>query len=153
MGIACLLHISDNFGRQLPVVKIFSGIAFLKGTEIKLVNADRRIFLLLLLPFLHPFAVFPGIVKLTYNRCGIRPKLLAESIGVGFQVGQSPFGLDFVFIAFPGLNVRHKNFKNAAFRISAHLMHSSVPVVEIPNHTDTDCIRRPDGKMCPLYLP
>ena len=59
--------------------------------------------------------------------------------------------LDLIFVKCPGLQPRHKQFKDPRIPKTFHLIAAAVPHVKITDHTDTHGTRCPYGKINTVY--
>ena len=92
MGISHFFHIINDKRSQLPVIQIALVFTLLKRPQIKLINANRLIASLPLLPALYPLLVFPYYLTgcliflfpytFPYYGSRIRAELLPKSIRV-----------------------------------------------------------------------
>ena len=148
MGIAHFHYIRNQLVRNFPVIGIFFVILWCKeAAQIQFVYTDGRIFLLEGLSLFDKLFIFPlKVPQIRYHRCRFRAELRRIAVRVGFQIRQSGFQFDFVFVVIPRLYARDKDFKNTAGKLS-HLVHSAVPMIEITHSAHTQGIRCPHGKI------
>ena len=95
MGIPHLLHIGNDSRGQFPIIAVGSVVLrTLEGAQVQLIDADRRIAVVRLFPLLQPLLVLPGKAgNIPDHRGRIRTELLAEGIGIRFQVGKAALRL------------------------------------------------------------
>ena len=148
MGVAELFHIRSQHRSDLTVVIKFTAIVrFFPGAKMHFINRNRRFVALCDTTLLHPVLILPGIFsKINHNTRIVRTQLCCIRVWIRFQIRQTALCLDFIFIDVARANTGDKEFIDPGLQ-KIHLVCSSVPVIEIPDNTDTDRIRCPDSEV------
>ena len=149
MRKAHVADIGDKIVGKLAVSQIFFAMFALAapGTEMNLVNGHRTVETVGLLAVVHPVFVFPMIIfDVVNDRCRIRPFFGIKSNRIRLNQYVVLLGFDFVFVKFALPDAGNENIPDAAGRMFAHNVDTSVPIVEAADDGNTLGIRRPDGK-------
>ena len=149
MGVSHFFYIINDLRSDLTIVRIIlSLVRRHKASQIHFIHTDRSISALVAFPFFQEFAVIPRkISQVSDDGSCLRSLLRGVAVRVCFEIGQSAFDLQFIFIAVSDLRPRNKQFKNAGITQSSHLMDPPVPFIEITYYADTHGIRRPHSKI------
>ncbi|KJU87728.1 hypothetical protein MBAV_000079 [Candidatus Magnetobacterium bavaricum] len=92
------------------------------------------------------------LVDVVDDRCALGSDLCEESIRVCLDplvIAVSPLDLELVYIAL--FQAWHKYLPYAKGAAQAHLMPSAVPVIEVADHADPQCVWCPYGKEYTRY--
>ena len=147
MGKSHFLYVLRQHRSDFPVIIKYAVILrFFPGAQMHFVDIHRGLVPLYFSPLFHPVAVLPAVfAEIRYHTCRIRAQLGGIGVRIRLQIYQSSFGLNLIFVQRAFAYFRNEQFINTGF-MQMHLMHSSVPVVEIAHNADTDRIWCPHGK-------
>ena len=146
MRIAHVLDIGDQLRRQIvPAVGAPVGMA-LPGAGVNLIDVERPVQRVLLLPARAVRAVVPGeAVRRLQHAGGVRQRLAARAVGVGLIDLPPVLAGHAVFIGSAGLRINRKSLPDAV-RDLLHGQILLIPEIEIPDHADRLGLRRPDAE-------
>ena len=151
VGIIHAFCILCQHGRSGNIVR---GLSFRQmfpkpGAEMQLAEVEGmgRAEGTLLFPERHPRAVLPRIPgEIRRHRGCLRPELSCEGAGISLQEHSPVRSLDLIFVDRTGGKSGDKDLEYAGIPEAAHLVASSVPVVEISHHRNPQGVGRPHGK-------
>ena len=149
MGVSHFFYIVNDLRSDLTIVRIIlSLVRRHKTSQIHFIHTDRSISALVAFPFFQEFAVIPRkISQVSDDGSCLRSLLRGVAVRVCFQISQSTFDLQFIFIAVSCFCAGNEQFENTGISQASHLVDPSVPSVEIPHYTDAHGVRCPDGKI------
>lgn len=149
MGKAHFGAIGDQPFRQLVPAKEGAVSALLPGTSMDLIDRDRLAALVDAAPMSQMCRILPVLGKLGGgDRSGLRAKLAAAGERIGLQRQKLAIDADdLVFIGRTWPDIGGENLPDAGIAAQPHHMAAAIPFVEIADHRDPSCIRRPDGEM------
>ena len=117
------------------------------GTDVTLINCNRRFFRILRASFFNPLAVRPfKIGNICRNRSSSRTYLPLVCKRVCLVQLSAIRRDNQKFVKLSQTNVRNKRLINSAGSQLFHLVCSLIPAVKRSNHKNAGCVRCPDGK-------
>jgi hypothetical protein len=147
VGEAHVRHVGDEFVGQLSIRE--KAVALLglapPGTQVNLVDGDRRVRVVGSHPLLHPLVVAPlEFGQAADHRGGSRARLALEGVGIRLAQQLSLRGLDLVLVERADIDTGKEDLPDPALVARAHGETASVPGIEVADQADPLGFRRPD---------
>ncbi len=149
VGEPHVAHVLGELVRGLSIGQVARPVAAAPGTEMHLVDRDRRVERVRRAARGHPFAVFPAVVERPGARRGVGRHLGVEGERIGL-FGLEPVvgGDDVEFVPVPARYARHEPFPDSrAVATRRQRMGVRIPRVELADHRDPPRVRRPDAEI------
>src|SRR5436190_3943546 len=147
MGEAHLFDVFDQLPGQFAIVEEFGGRFFPPRTQVKFIDADRRLQRIGFRSAVNPCLIGPLEFPVVPND-GIVARVAfeeeAERVGLLDDV---PLAIaNFVFVLVALLYARDKNFPDAGLAKRTHQVETAIPIVEVADDADALGVGGPDGE-------